>query len=154
LAKRRRVGDSDGDVNSHQSSQDEEEESQSSHYSGLETKAHDGSDDEESKDDSLILGIPEPAIQSSLPPVKSDRDAIEEYETMRASQVQEDEADTDEGTKSVDKRQWVRGKSSIYVDAFNLALDTVLEDEAHLFDEKEREVFSQWQNLSYESQYL
>lgn len=49
---------------------------------------------------------------------------------------------------------WVKGQRSIYVDAFNLALDTVLENEAHLFDERERHVFDQWKALGYESQYL
>ncbi|KAL2756801.1 hypothetical protein ACRALDRAFT_1075618 [Sodiomyces alcalophilus JCM 7366] len=49
---------------------------------------------------------------------------------------------------------WVRGRSSIYVDAFNHALDTVLEDESHLFDAKEHVVFDQWRQLDYESQYL
>ena len=46
------------------------------------------------------------------------------------------------------------GRSSIYVDAFNLALDTVLEDEAHLFSRAERCVFEQWKVLGYEAQYL
>lgn len=50
--------------------------------------------------------------------------------------------------------EWGRGKSSIYVDAFNLALETVLAEEAHLFDEAEMEVFRQWRNLAYEAQYL
>lgn len=40
------------------------------------------------------------------------------------------------------------------MDAFNLALDTVLEDEAHLFDSKEMVVFEQWRTLDYEAQYL
>ena len=52
------------------------------------------------------------------------------------------------------QRTWTKGKSSIYVDAFNLALETVLEDEGHLFDEKEMEVFHQWRALDYEAQYL
>ena len=51
-------------------------------------------------------------------------------------------------------RNWTKGKSSIYVDAFNLALETVLDDERHLFDEKEMEVFNQWRVLHYEAQYL
>jgi Fanconi-associated nuclease 1 len=40
------------------------------------------------------------------------------------------------------------------VDAFNLALETVLDEEAHLFDEAEMEVFRKWRELDYESQYL
>ncbi|KIH89717.1 fanconi-associated nuclease 1 [Sporothrix brasiliensis 5110] len=45
-------------------------------------------------------------------------------------------------------------RSSIYVDAFNIALDTVLEQEEHLFNEKEKAVFSAWRSLDYEAQYL
>ncbi|KAF3162650.1 hypothetical protein TWF225_006735 [Orbilia oligospora] len=45
-------------------------------------------------------------------------------------------------------------RSSIYVDAFNLALDTVLEEEAYLFDEQEHEVFGKYRGLDYEAQYL
>lgn len=95
----------------------------------------------------------ETTIETSLPPVEADRDAIDEYETLKSSQSAED-SPSDDAAARVDKRQWVRGKSSIYVDAFNLALDTVLEDEAHLFDAKEMTVFSQWRALDYETQYL
>jgi len=70
---------------------------------------------------------------------------------MRASQAAEGEDDV---ASRIDSRRWVRGKSSIYVDAFNLALDAVLEDEAHLFDDKETAVFAAWRDLSYEAQYL
>ncbi|KAK6544032.1 hypothetical protein TWF694_000746 [Orbilia ellipsospora] len=45
-------------------------------------------------------------------------------------------------------------KSSIYVDAFNLALDTVLEDESYLFDDAEHEIFNMYRNLDYEAKYL
>ncbi|CAK7225528.1 hypothetical protein SBRCBS47491_005918 [Sporothrix bragantina] len=45
-------------------------------------------------------------------------------------------------------------RSSIYVDAFNIALDTVLEQEQHLFSEKEKAVFAAWRDLDYEAQYL
>lgn len=45
-------------------------------------------------------------------------------------------------------------RSSIYVDAFNIALDTVLEQEEHLFNEKEKAVFAAWRGLHYEAQYL
>ena len=63
--------------------------------------------------------------------------------------------DVPEDLKSrLNQRSWAKGKSSIYVDAFNLALETVLEDEGHLFDEKEMEVFTQWRGLEYEAQYL
>lgn len=88
-------------------------------------------------------------LESALPPVKTDKEAIEEYEAMRAGkEVPEDLKDR------LSERKWTRGKSSIYVDAFNLALETVLEDEGHLFDEKEMEVFNQWRELEYEVQYL
>jgi Fanconi-associated nuclease 1 len=90
------------------------------------------------------------AIESSLPEVKPEKDAIEEYEAFRASQ-----GEGSEGVASrFVKREWVKGKSSLYVDAFNLALGTVLEDESHLFDEKERALFNCWDKLSYEAQYL
>jgi fanconi-associated nuclease 1 len=88
-------------------------------------------------------------LESALPPVKTDKKAIEEYEAMRAAE------DVPEDLKArLSQRSWTKGKSSIYVDAFNLALETVLEDERHLFDEKEIEVFSQWKGLEYEAQYL
>lgn len=90
------------------------------------------------------------AIESSLPEVKSDKEAVEEYETFRASQG---DKPSDVVSRFV-KREWVKGKSSLYVDAFNLALGTVLDDESHLFDEKERTLFEFWENLSYEAQYL
>lgn len=89
-------------------------------------------------------------LESALPPVKTDKEAIAEYEAMRAVE-QYMHGDV---RSRLDKRDWTQGKSSIYVDAFNLALDTVLEDEGHLFDEKEMEVFSQWKGLEYEAQYL
>lgn len=89
-------------------------------------------------------------LESALPPVKTDKDAIAEYESMRA-----DESSVPDDLKSrLNQRSWAKGKSSIYVDAFNLALETVLEDEGHLFDEKEIEVFNQWKELEYEAQYL
>lgn len=91
------------------------------------------------------------ALEDSLPEVKIDNDIIEEYEKLKSSQVEdgEDSAETRRQT-----RKWVRGQSSIYVDAFNLALDTVLQDEAHLFEEKENCVLENWRALSYEAQYL
>lgn len=44
--------------------------------------------------------------------------------------------------------------SSIYVDAFNLALDTVLADEAYLFSSQEAEAFAKYRSLDYEAQHL
>ncbi|TDZ24433.1 Fanconi-associated nuclease 1-like protein [Colletotrichum orbiculare MAFF 240422] len=90
------------------------------------------------------------AIEDALPPIQADKEAIEEYELMRSSQV----SAVSEKELSQKDRKWVRGKSSIYVDAFNLALDTVLADESHLFDEKECRVFEEWSKLDYEAQYL
>ncbi|KAH4311042.1 fanconi-associated nuclease [Parastagonospora nodorum] len=89
-------------------------------------------------------------LESALPQVKVDDEAIEAYEAFKASQ--EDNADVT--GERIEKRAWVRGKSSLYVDAFNLALDTVLEDESHLFDEAETDVFRIWREMSYEAQFL
>jgi fanconi-associated nuclease 1 len=90
-------------------------------------------------------------FESSVPDTKTDEKAIREYEEGRADETS---ASADDGRSNVEKRLWIKGRSSIYVDAFNLALDTVLEDEAHLFDQGELGVFVQWRALSYESQYL
>lgn len=92
------------------------------------------------------------AIESSLPEIKIDQDAIEDYETFRA--LQGDQPDDQSTASRFVKREWVKGKSSLYVDAFNLALSTVLDDERHLFDGNERTLFDNWANLSYEAQYL
>ena len=104
-------------------------------------------------------------LESSLLPVKMDQEAIEHYETSQAAateaagaaslKVQEGERQQEPSIQErLEARNWQKGTSSIYVDAFNLALETVLEEEAHLFDEAEREVFRHWQELPYESQYL
>ncbi|KAJ8123032.1 hypothetical protein ONZ43_g921 [Nemania bipapillata] len=90
------------------------------------------------------------AIESSLPEIKPDKEAIEEYYNFKASQGN----DSGSPSSRLDSRAWVRGKSSLYVDAFNLALDTVLDEEAHLFDDKERRVFEEWRYLGYEAQFL
>ena len=87
-------------------------------------------------------------LENALPPVKTDKEAIRDYE---ASKVAEAADAASVGSKS---RRWVPGRSSIYVDAFNLALDTVMEDESHLFNEPETEIFNLWRGLSYEAQYL
>ncbi|KAK3393188.1 VRR-NUC domain-containing protein [Podospora didyma] len=93
------------------------------------------------------------AFESSLPQVATDKEAIEEYEAARASSQAELDPVAETAAR-IESRQWVRGKSSIYVDAFSLALDTVLQDEAHLFDNREKAVFEQWRCLPYEAQYL
>ncbi|KJX93685.1 coiled-coil domain-containing protein mtmr15 [Zymoseptoria brevis] len=88
-------------------------------------------------------------LETALPPIETDKEAIEAYEASRAAEQAESGLQDRLG-----ERKWVKGKSSIYVDAFNLALETVLEDEGHLFDEAEHFVFKEWRELSYEAQYL
>jgi Fanconi-associated nuclease 1 len=89
-------------------------------------------------------------LEDALPAIKNEQEAIEEYEASRAA-----EAEQSGTTESrLNDRKWVRGRSSIYVDAFNLALETVLEEESHLFDEAEKALFKFWEGLSYEAQYL
>ncbi|KAG5971918.1 hypothetical protein E4U58_007071 [Claviceps cyperi] len=90
------------------------------------------------------------AVEDVLPPTQIDDSAIEKYEHKKASRLDTEGDDAAKKTKSL----WIKGRSSIYVDAFNLALDTVLEEESVLFDEKEMEVFQQWKQLDYEAQYL
>ena len=105
----------------------------------------------ESDDDDNIIqdGSRKTDLESALPPVKTDKEAIAEYEATRAA-----EAEGLDLNGRLGQRKWVAGKSSIYVDAFNLALETVLEDESHLFDEAEMAMFEHWRNMSYEGQYL
>lgn len=103
--------------------------------------------DEEIKDEEIVYKTD---LESALPPVKTDEEAIEEYEAFKASQNENVEG-VEERLKD---RKWIKEKSSIYVDAFNLALDTVLEEESHLFDEAEMDLFRQWRELNYEGQYL
>ena len=88
-------------------------------------------------------------LEIALAPVKTDKAAIADYEANRAAGEFDPELH-----ERLGQRKWVAGKSSIYVDAFNLALETVLEDESHLFDVAELAVFETWRRLSYEGQYL
>ncbi len=88
-------------------------------------------------------------VENALPAPQPDEAAFEAYEEYKSSQVSVKE-ETTEKTKPL----WIKGRSSIYVDAFNLALDTVLEEEAKLFDDRELDVFGQWKSLNYEAQYL
>jgi len=110
--------------------------------------------DSEAESDEEDEGFPSSArsteLESTLPPVKTDKEAIAIYEATRAAEA----ASAPDLHVRLGQRKWVQGKSSIYVDAFNLALETVLEEEAHLFDEAESSVFEQWRSLSYEAQYL
>ena len=89
-------------------------------------------------------------LEAALPPTKTDQDAIDEYEAYKAAETEEFEG----AKQRLSNQKWVKGRSSIYVDAFNLALETVLEDERHLFDEAELALFDVWRDLSYEAQYL
>ncbi|KAL2444548.1 hypothetical protein ABEF95_017042 [Exophiala dermatitidis] len=102
-------------------------------------------------------------LETTLPPVPGtdEKEAIDEYEAFKAGRtepttVEENQKKQQETTRSrLESRSWIRGRSSIYVDAFNLALDTVLEEERHLFSQAELELFEIWmKELSYEAQYL
>lgn len=110
------------------------------------------SETEEDEDQTLPDGGRQTALESALPSIKIDEGAIAEYEAARAAGDAELEVLDFHGR--LGQRKWVPGKSSIYVDAFNLALETVLEDESHLFDKAEMAVFEKWRSLSYEGQYL
>lgn len=93
-------------------------------------------------------------LEQALPPIKTDKQAIAEYELFRAQ-----ETASTSGNATLDNylsapRDWVRGKSSIYVDAFFLALDTVLAEESHLFSPSEKRVFDEFKAMSYDAQYL
>lgn len=88
-------------------------------------------------------------VESALPPSQLDEEAIAAYEAFKSSQ-----AESENVASGKEKPLWIKGRSSIYVDAFNLALDTVLDEESKLFDARELDVFRQWGLLSYEAQYL
>ncbi|PWY96329.1 hypothetical protein BO94DRAFT_481053, partial [Aspergillus sclerotioniger CBS 115572] len=103
---------------------------------------------EEAENDAEIPSNSQTELESSLPAVQADNRAIEEYESSR---IVDDEPDLQQRLRN---GTWRKGRSSIYVDAFNLALETVLDEEAHLFDAAEMEVFRQWRELDYEAQYL
>jgi len=106
--------------------------------------------------DNFVEGFEEPHktdLESALPAVKTDAEAIEEYEAFKASQGEATNKE-EPALEHPRTRTLAKWKSSIYVDAFNLALDTVLDEESHLFNEAELEVFKVWRSLSYESQYL
>lgn len=104
-------------------------------------------------DDSKELPTSQTELETSLPSVSTEEEAIHEYE--KSSGVGGDNGEYRTNLeKRLGDRSWQKGRSSIYVDAFNLALDTVLDEESHLFDEAELAVFEQWKGLVYESQYL
>ncbi|KAJ9615560.1 hypothetical protein H2200_001635 [Cladophialophora chaetospira] len=111
----------------------------------------------DAKEDQTLHAPRATQLEATLPPIQTDEDAIEAYEAYKAGEDAEKvQAQSDEGTAAsrLESRSWIRGRSSIYVDAFNLALDTVLDDEGHLFDDAELNLFTQWRELSYEAQYL
>ncbi|KAK2731607.1 hypothetical protein FQN57_003273 [Myotisia sp. PD_48] len=91
-------------------------------------------------------------LQDSLPKITTDQEAIDEYEYWKVSTAAEKQSNN--VTQRFQDRSWRKGSSSIYVDAFNLALECVLTDEAHLFNATEKALFDYWNNLCYESQYL
>ncbi|KAL8694863.1 MAG: hypothetical protein Q9218_000527 [Villophora microphyllina] len=106
------------------------------------------SEAESNEEEEELLPASQTELESALPLIKTDKEAIAEYEATRAA-----ETDLDLQGR-LGQRKWVQGKSSIYVDAFVLALETVLDEESHLFDEAEMAVFHRWRGLSYEGQYL
>jgi Fanconi-associated nuclease 1 len=89
-------------------------------------------------------------FDNALLATHSDEEALKEYEALKLSQGH----GNPDGTTGEARPLWVKGRSSIYVDAFNLALDSVLDEESHLFDKKEKEVFRQWRGLEYEAQFM
>ena len=107
----------------------------------------DAEDDQEEDIEELQTETQQTDIEQVLPPIKADSEAIEEYEAMRRKEGASREQRLENG-------EWVKGRSSIYVDAFNLALDTVLEEESHLFDSSELKLFEDWRSLDYGYQYL
>lgn len=115
--------------------------------------ARDEIPDSEDGSDIELLAEPKDArrtdLETALPQIETDKEAIEAYEASKAAEQAELGLQ-----ERLDGRKWTRGKTSIYVDAFNLALATVLEEESHLFDEAEHAVFKQWRDLTYEAQYL
>ena len=90
-------------------------------------------------------------VESALPAIKAEKAEIEEYESKRA---QGDGELSSELRDRIGARTWERGRSSIYVDAFNLALTTVLEEEGHLWNDAEKRIFAEWDKLNYDAQYL
>jgi Fanconi-associated nuclease 1 len=82
--------------------------------------------------------------------VETGKEATLKHKTLRAT----DESAPAELGARLHSGITATSRSSIYVDAFNLALDTVLKDECHLFNSTERGVFDHWKSLDYEAQYL
>lgn len=106
--------------------------------------------EDEDREDTRSGEPTQTGLEQALLPIRTDKDAIDEYETLRAAGG----AGLADLQQRLGDRTWTRGKSSIYVDAFNLALETVLEEESHLFDAAENKLFDEWRGLPYEAQYL
>ena len=149
-AKRLRTSDSNHSVSSlnDQSSGEESNCEDQKPTEGIRREIPD-SEEESEGEDIVSDSVRKTDLESALPPIKTDKQAIQDYEAARAAESAELDLKGRLG-----QRKWIPGKSSIYVDAFNLALETVLEDESHLFDEAEMTLFENWRNLSYEGQYL
>ena len=146
-SKRLKRLDSNGSSNSLKNGSDDELEAPASPIPCRREIAD--SEAESDEEDAPLQSARRTDLESALPPVDTDKEAIRAYEATRAAEA----ADLSLQGR-LGQRKWVQGKSSIYVDAFNLALETVLEDEAHLFDAAEMTVFENWRNLTYEGQYL
>jgi Fanconi-associated nuclease 1 len=151
-AKRlRRLDDADSSTSRGGSDSDAEDaEAKSLYISDIPFRQGTGDQD---VDDSGEIATSQTEQELSLPPVGTDKEAIAEYETSR---MMEERNGTEQKDleKRFGNRTWQKGRSSIYVDAFNLTLETVLNEESHLFDEAELAIFKQWKDLIYESQYL
>ena len=106
--------------------------------------------DSEEDSDGDDVPLSQTELESSLPSISADKKAIDEYEALGKTK----QAPAGFLQESPSSYGPVYRKSSIYVDAFNLALETVLEEERHLFDESEIAIFEHWRSLSYEGQYL
>lgn len=122
----------------------------SSHYERVEKTEIPDSDAESYTEDLVAVSASKSGLVGALPDIRTDQEAIDEYEAQKAAE----QAHLEDTGGSFKEEKWVRGKSSIYVDAFNLALKTVLEEESHLFDDAEKAVFGYWNSLAYEAQYL
>ncbi|KFY04660.1 hypothetical protein O988_00624 [Pseudogymnoascus sp. VKM F-3808] len=91
-------------------------------------------------------------LESTLPDLDQEKGAIVDYESMHPA---DKDLNIPKHLQDNSSTQTLpSGRRSIYVDAFNLALETVLDEESHLFDENEGKVFDEWRGLSYEAQYL
>ncbi|KAF3484051.1 coiled-coil domain-containing protein MTMR15 [Arthroderma uncinatum] len=95
----------------------------------------------------------EAGLEESLPSVKADEDAIEEYEQWKASVYDEGKPEEIQ-YQPVEKKLARREGRSIYVDAFDYAFRVVWEDGCHLFNEAEKALLNYWKSLCYESRYL